>query len=80
NFRALRGLARLGLHRLDEAAIDLNHVSLATDADMVLWRGVLQAEQHDYQAARRSFQDGRDALQYYPKDVVARIRLAMAET
>ncbi len=80
NFRALRGLARLGLHRLDEAAVDLNHVSLATDADMVLWRGVLQAEQHDYQAARRSFQDGRDALQYYPKDVVARIRLAMAET
>jgi len=79
NFRALRGLARLGLHRLDDAAVDLNHVSLATDADMVLWRGVLQTEQHDYQAARRSFQDGRDALQYYPKDVVARIRLAMAE-
>lgn len=80
NFRALRGLARLGLHRLDDAAVDLNHVSLATDPDMVLWRGVLQNEQRDYQAARRSFQDGRDALQYYPKDVVARIRLAMAET
>lgn len=79
NFRALRGLARLGLHRLDDAAVDLNHVSLATDPDMVLWRGVLQTWQHDYQAARRSFQDGRDALQYYPQDVVARIRLAMAE-
>lgn len=76
--RAIRGIARLQMRRLDEAASDLESPHLADYPEIALWRTRLAAERGDWERAIAQFREGLQALDSYPPDVRAGIRLAAA--
>ena len=56
--RGLRGVARVGVGRLEEAQADFSGAALANDPATQVWRGYIAAEQGDWTEARRAFAAG----------------------
>ncbi|HEX6956642.1 MAG TPA: hypothetical protein VF194_01530 [Ferrovibrio sp.] len=77
-YRALRGIANLGLGRLDDAANDLDSKIFDDDPDVLAYRGALAGERYDWPAARRAFSLAGAAVARFPADLRAPLRLTMA--
>ena len=65
--RGLRGVARVGVGRLEEAQADFAGAALANDPATQVWRGYIAAEQGDWTEARRAFAAGASAVDDFPK-------------
>jgi len=61
-FRAVRGVANLKMHRYSEAEDDLALKELSNEQDLDLWRVLLSEKKDDYTAAVGNFRRGRDLL------------------
>lgn len=79
-FRLLRGAANAMMGRVNEAQADLSLGALDDNAAAVLWRGYLAARQEAWIEARRELEQGRAALEDFPRPWRARLGLALAES
>lgn len=79
-FNALRGAALVLLNRPEEAAQELSVHALARDPHTALWRGMIAAEQKDYEKALSAFEEGSEVIGSYPADIQARFRLTSARS
>lgn len=76
--RALRGAARVGVGRLEEAQADFAIGALANDPAARVWQGYIAAEQGDWEGARRAFAAGATVIDQFPKEWRARFGSAHA--
>ena len=65
--RGLRGAARVGVSRLEEAQADFAIGGLSDDPSARVWQGYIAAEQGDWEGARRNFAAGATAIDSFPK-------------
>ena len=56
-FRALRGIANLSMHRLEQAEEDLLHPDLDRFPDIALWRGMLYSREEHFAIGTRHLDD-----------------------
>lgn len=77
-FRAMRGVANLGMYRPKEALADLSVPALQIDANAALWRGLANTMLQDWPAAAAEFRRGLPLLDRYPVKERLRFRLASA--
>ena len=77
-FRALRGTAKLLMHRIKEARADFAAQTLNRDPSAALWRGYLAEQMQDWGTARREFDAGREAFYLFTPHWQARLRTAYA--
>lgn len=76
--RGLRGVARVGVGRLEEAQADFSGAALVNDPATQVWRGYIAAEQGDWTEARRAFAAGASVVDDFPKAWRARFGAAHA--
>lgn len=76
--RGLRGVARVGVGRLEEAQADFSGAALANDPATQVWRGYIAAEQGDWTEARRAFAAGASVVDDFPPEWRARFGAAHA--
>ena len=76
--RGLRGVARVGVGRLEEAQADFAGAALARDPATKAWQGYIAAEQGDWEGARRAFADAASVIDDFPKEWRARFGAAHA--
>ncbi|MCA0367195.1 MAG: hypothetical protein LCH57_03925 [Proteobacteria bacterium] len=76
--RGLRGAARVGVGRLEEAQADFAIGGLSDDPSARVWQGYIAAEQGDWEGARRNFAAGATAIDSFPKVWRARFGTAHA--
>lgn len=76
--RGLRGAARVGVGRLEEAQADFAVGALSGDPATRVWQGYIAAEQGDWEGARRHFAAGASAIDGFPKEWRARFGAAHA--
>ncbi len=76
--RGLRGAARVGVGRLEEAQADFAIGALANDPAAKVWQGYIAAEQGDWEGARRAFAAGASVVDQFPKEWRARFGAAHA--
>jgi tetratricopeptide (TPR) repeat protein len=76
--RGLRGAARAGIGRLEEAQVDFAGASLANDPATKVWLGYIASEMGDWEGARRNFAAGASAIDSFPKTWRARFGAAHA--
>lgn len=76
--RGLRGAARVGVGRLEEAQADFAIGALANDPAAKVWQGYIAAEQGDWEGARRAFAAGASVIDQFPKEWRARFGAAHA--
>lgn len=76
--RGLRGAARVGVGRLEEAQADFAIGGLSDDPSARVWQGYIAAEQGDWEGARRNFAAGATAIDSFPKIWRARFGAAHA--
>ncbi len=76
--RGLRGVARVGVGRVEEAQADFAGAALANDPATKVWQGYIAAEQGDWESARRAFAAGASVIDDFPKEWRARFGTAHA--
>ena len=76
--RGLRGAARVGVGRLEEAQADFAGSALSNDPAAKVWQGYIAAEQGDWEGARRAFAAGASVIDDFPKEWRARFGAAHA--
>ncbi|WP_395942766.1 tetratricopeptide repeat protein [Brevundimonas sp.] len=76
--RGLRGAARVGVGRLEEAQADFAGSALSNDPASKVWQGYIAAEQGDWEGARRAFAAGASVIDDFPKEWRARFGAAHA--
>ncbi|WP_299174207.1 hypothetical protein [uncultured Brevundimonas sp.] len=76
--RGLRGAARVGVGRLEEAQVDFAGASLSNDPATKVWQGYLAAQLGDWAGARRAFAAGASVIDDFPKEWRARFGAAHA--
>mgnify|MGYP001398925154 CR=1 FL=1 len=76
--RGLRGVARVGVGRLEEAQADFAGAALSNDPATKVWQGYIAAEQGDWEGARRAFAAGAAVIDDFPKEWRARFGAAHA--
>lgn len=76
--RGLRGVARVGVGRLEEAQVDFAGAALANDPATKVWLGYIASEMGDWEGARRNFAAGAPAIDSFPKEWRARFGAAHA--
>lgn len=76
--RGLRGAARVGVGRLEEAQVDFAGASLSNDPATKVWQGYVAAQQGDWEGARRAFAAGASVIDDFPKEWRARFGAAHA--
>ncbi|EHN76707.1 tetratricopeptide repeat domain protein, partial [Streptomyces coelicoflavus ZG0656] len=76
--RGLRGAARVGVGRLEEAQVDFAGAALSNDPSAKVWQGYIAAEQGDWEGARRAFAAGASVIDDFPKEWRARFGAAHA--
>ena len=72
-YRAVRGITKLLMNRLDEARDDLMHADLKLYPDVALWRGDLLLRLGDAEEARAQFALGSGILPVLPSKLRERI-------
>ena len=76
--RGLRGIARVGVGRLEEAQVDFAGAALAGDPATRVWQGYVAAQQGDWEGARRNFAAGAATIDDFPPAWRARFGAAHA--
>ena len=76
--RGLRGIARVGVGRLEEAQVDFAGAALAGDPATRAWQGYVAAQQGDWEGARRNFAAGVATIDDFPPAWRARFGAAHA--
>lgn len=76
--RAIRGISRLQMRRLDEASTDLDSPIFDQHPDVVLWRVPLAFARGQPDRAIEQYRAGLPALEGYPAETRSRFRLAAA--
>ena len=76
--RGLRGVARVGVGRLEEAQVDFAGAALANDPATKVWQGFIASEQGDWEGARRNFAAGASVIDDFPPAWRARFGAAHA--
>lgn len=76
--RGLRGVARVGVGRIEEAQADFAGAALANDPATKVWQGYIAAEQSDWEGARRAFAAGASVIDAFPREWRARFGAAHA--
>jgi tetratricopeptide (TPR) repeat protein len=74
-FNAARGIANTMLWRSREAMADFNVHGLSQSRDIMLWRGLAEAQLGKWRAAQLSIDEGESALADYPPAVQARFQM-----
>lgn len=77
-FKAMRGVASLMLHHLDDAERDLLHPKLKLYPDVALWRGALFTAQEKYEDASRQFALGAGFLPSFDASFQRRLAISWA--
>nr|WP_246328801.1 hypothetical protein [Brevundimonas lenta] len=77
--RGLRGAARAGIGRFEEASADFASSAVAGDPASAVWRGYIASKQGDWAGARQAFAAGAAAVDDFPADWRARFGAAHAE-
>ena len=77
-FRAMRGVAKLGLYRPKEALEDLSVPSLQLDNNTAFWRGIANTMMQDWSGAAAEFRRGFPLIDRYPIKERMKFRMASA--
>lgn len=80
SFKLIRGLTLLGLHRPEEAELDLYDRAFDNNPAVAPWRAMVSAEKKDWAKAATEFAYGRDMTDIYSKDRQDRFHLMHIET
>ena len=79
-FMAMRGAVLTLAGRGAEARKDFEIHALANDPDAALWRGLLDADDKNWESALERFDEGADNIDTYRPDIKARFQLAAARS
>ncbi len=77
-YMAIRGLVFIGQERYYEAYRLLDAPELNAETDIYLWRALAAEADGEYETAMEDYIIGREVLDYYNADDIARFRLASA--
>lgn len=77
-YRLLTGLAQLGMHRYDAAAINLYHNDFEGDVEVAPWRGAVSAGLGDWERAAQELNYSAPAFNVYEKTWSDHFRLLQA--
>ena len=77
-YRLLTGLAELGLHRYDDAAINLYHEDFEGDVEVAPWRGAVSIGLGDWERAAQELNYSAPAFDVFEKEWADHFRLLRA--
>lgn len=77
-FHAMRAIARILMHRPEEAQKDINHFGVDTDASMTPWIAEANLQTGKYAEALANYIHGENEIVKYPEEIRNRFRINAA--